>query len=174
MAYGLEVLSIIQDEELADDEIEFVGCTEDEIEQLKQSQHVDFVPEIYVELTRFMGQSGMEWLLGGDSDYEFVKELKNLVMGMPHVSKYIPNGAFIFMAVLDAYFFFDPKEHNENPEVYMYYEDAVTKSANTLSEFLDNRILILREEQQSRIEKESRSIYYDPDTDSFYTKPLHE
>jgi hypothetical protein len=172
MAYGLEILSIIEREKLAHGEIEFIGCLEDEIEQLKQSQHVDFMPEMYLELMRFMGHSGIIWFLGGESDYDFVRELKNQVMGMNHVSEFIPTSAFIFMGELDAYFFFDPKDHNQNPEVYMYFEDAITKTANTLSEFLDNRIRILREERQRRIETESRSVYYDPDTDSFYTKSL--
>lgn len=169
MSFGQEILSIIQNEKLVGGEIVFAGCTESELEHLKDSQQVDFIPATYRQLMGAIGRTGIECLLDGECTYSVVTDLKNHVMQMHHPSQSIPTGAFIFLSVLDAYFFFDIQEHNDNPPVHMYYEDQISVTSATFTMFIESKLQLRRQEKDERVLDEQRSIYYNPKDDSFYT-----
>src|SRR5437870_1478125 len=57
------------------------GCTEDEIESVKEFQNVTFIPEIYRQFLLYFGHGAGSLLRGSDYSYEWLSRLKKFAIG---------------------------------------------------------------------------------------------
>ena len=60
----------------------FKGCTEDEIEQLRKTQGVDLLPEMYRRIMLRMGKNGMSQILWGEADCHLLDAQKKNLLKM--------------------------------------------------------------------------------------------
>ena len=103
------------------------GCTEREIEQIRQSQGVDYIPEVYRQFLLAVGNSiGGVIYKGTDYNYRYLLRLKEwaegIVSGLPN-SPELPPDAFVFVMHQGyIFFFFRTFGRNDNPPVYSYFE----------------------------------------------------
>lgn len=127
----------------------FEGCTEEEIEALKQYQQVHYVPKIYQQFLEVAGhKSGGILFKGADANYECLKWLKAAAKTVldecsdDHLL-FLPEDAFVFLMYQSSEFsFFLTGEQQENPPVYNYHQcdEKFNKVAEHLSEWFEMRI----------------------------------
>lgn len=147
-SFGETIKTIILNEQLYmvehTEEIELIGCSASEIDTLQNAQNVSQLSVIYRELMAAIGKSGMSWLCGGSAEYEDVRLLKSKLSRLQS----IPNDAFFFFSIEDAYFYFRTGDTSGDPAVLMYHEDEIHLTADTFSEFIMQKITMHRAVKQ--------------------------
>jgi SMI1/KNR4 family protein SUKH-1 len=132
----------------------FQGCSQDEIEALKEYQKVDFIPKIYREFLEAIGhKSGRILFKGGDASYKALKSLKPGAIFIIEDCKdqhslTLPPDAFVFaMFQSSDFFFFQTSEHLDDPPVYYYQEcmQEFAQVADHLSLWFESRITEIEE-----------------------------
>jgi hypothetical protein len=102
---------------------EIIGCSKDEIEEIKASQNVSYLPPLYEDFLLIMGRHAGELFIGSDWYYPDLLKLKN---GAETTPCELPDDAFILLDHQGYQFmFFRTASQNPDPEVYHYMESAV-------------------------------------------------
>jgi hypothetical protein len=122
------------------------GCSEEEIELVRQGQHVDFLPQVYREFLREVGKQAGNLFAGSTYTYWAALTLKdetNYELEKFERNFRIPDDAVVF---LDhggyANWYFHTRDRDDNPAVYVFYEEGemVQKLTDHLSQFLEDAI----------------------------------
>jgi hypothetical protein len=105
---------------------EFIGCTQEQVEEIKIRQHVSSLPSLYEEFLLKMGRSAGKFLPGPEHFYPIVLELKEVAVGILKEnlpSFVLPDDAFIFTENQGYEFmFFLTNEKSDDPPVFHYLE----------------------------------------------------
>ncbi|MBI5961485.1 MAG: hypothetical protein HY866_22285 [Chloroflexi bacterium] len=160
---------------------ELIGCSEQELEELKQAQNVTCLPEIYSELLRLMGKQGMGQTLDAYADHKYLLGMKSgFVEDMNEIELCYPKDAFVFWRDQQGcgYWFFRTRGCETDPAVYEYREaSCFYKLAETLSEFILMQVDIDPEIRkvfaENIIRSRSINLYFDLQTDDFYAPHEH-
>lgn len=129
------------------------GCTSSEIEFLKQSQGVDFIPETYVQFLEEMGQGAGLLFVGSDYAYEaliYLKENAVSTLNGARSSLKLPDDAFVFLMHQGyLFYYFHTKDFDNDPAIYSYKEGdkEFQLMSATLSEYFNecvNEMIDLR------------------------------
>lgn len=142
-------------------EFEFIGCTVDELDKLKENQQVSFIPDLYRQLMLTMGHKGIDDLfLYLRCTYRDAETLKNAAL---------PPESFAFMedaGVCLYYFRTDDKQ--DDTAVYVTGDDQPV--AAHFSEFVEHFIDIhwqsIEDDQEGK-----DAYYYDAATGEFSVIP---
>ncbi|MCQ3932518.1 MAG: hypothetical protein DPW16_18875 [Chloroflexi bacterium] len=156
------------------------GCTEDEIDQVKEFQEVSYIPAIYRDLLTVMGHCGLSDFLMGDAYWEKLKSTKGLFEWFAKASKLTayPQDILVFFDDLgQLFYFFRTKDHLDDPPVYSYpygngpASSRFAKLSESLSEFFLSRLQIYSTFIKTGIEKWEplTQVYYDANLDDFRT-----
>jgi hypothetical protein len=122
------------------------GCTSEEIEFLKQSQGVDFLPETYVQFLEEMGQGAGLLFLGSDYTYNFLIVLKENALSTLKSARSqlkLPDDAFVFLMHQGyIFYYFHTKNLDNDPAIYGYKagEKEFKLISATLSEHFNNSV----------------------------------
>ncbi|MBC7871121.1 MAG: hypothetical protein H7Y09_09815, partial [Chitinophagaceae bacterium] len=100
----------------------FVGCTDEEIEELRQSQNVNRLPKVYINCMKVLGKQSGFIGIGSEIIYRYVKVLKqeaaNIVINS-EVGFLLPADAFVFFMSHSCIFkFFLTDNEDEDPPVF--------------------------------------------------------
>ncbi len=152
------------------------GCTEDEIELLRQGQGVEFLPEMYRQIMLFMGSTGMSQVLDGAAGCHLLAGGKRLWFeGVLKERKIISTKDFFLMMEHHGYqyFFFRTKDKLDDPPVWgQWDDDYFYKLGDSLSTFILEELEPSREKHNERYERRMATVYYyDPEQDDFYGAP---
>ena len=120
---------------------QIVGCTEDEIQQIKQRQNILHLPAFYFDFLRFMGHSaGNLFFRSGLAYYPDLLTLKNLAIAEPRVGT-IPENAFVFLVDDERFMYFLTSDESDDAAVHCYDDNQFRFNYyGTYSEFLFERI----------------------------------
>jgi hypothetical protein len=149
------------------------GCTNGEIEILKQAQGITCFPETYHQILLLMGKSGMEWVLYGRTTYEFLKQAKEEFTSIVSQAAGISYPQDIFVFLMDHrkrhFGFFRTKDCDDDPIVYGYEGQGwFNKLADTLSEFILQELDRNEYRTTERWQKRHQTAYcYDVTQDGF-------
>lgn len=117
----------------------FLGCSPEELEEIRLGQQVDFLPRIYREFMLEMGK-GAGGFLFNDGIYT-----------CPSAAE---NKAFVFfVSSNDIFYYFETDPQVDDPPVYQFdnrYAKLI-KANETLSNFLDAYVNMLNEVLHSKI-----------------------
>jgi hypothetical protein len=100
----------------------FIGCVEEELEELKLAQKVQYLPQVYRQFMLEMGRtSGGLHRVDGEFRYPFVKDFKP--DGLPPIwlpeDFELPDDIFVFVTDKDAFaLYFHTKAEEDDPIVY--------------------------------------------------------
>lgn len=159
--------------------VELIGCTESELEALKQAQHVSCLPEVYCGLLRLMGKQGMGWVLDtAYADYEELLSMKDsFVEEMNETGLNYPDDIFVFWEDQQGcgYRFFRTKDCQDDPAVYEDRDrSCFYKLAENLSSFIYRWIDIDKKRRQELtleiMERRTVELRFDMDRDDFYSE----
>jgi len=122
------------------------GCTEEQIDEIKVKQRVNFLPEIYRQFLLWMGRNAGDLYLGSDYTCNRLLHLKDEANSdferFGHTFRFADD-VFVFMSHGGyVYWYFDTKDKNDDPSVYMYHESnrVSVKVDEHLSQFFDDSI----------------------------------
>jgi hypothetical protein len=154
------------------------GCTEAEIESLKQAQHTACLPEVYRQVLLFMGKSGIEWVVYGRTTYEFLKQAREEFIAAAAHNPAVSYPQDIFVFLMDhrkcRFGFFRTKDGADDPVVYGY-EGQFYKLADTLSEFILQELDSNSYRSEERGKQRRQVTYcYDASQDQFVVIPHPE
>lgn len=132
-------------------EDDFVGCSENKIQDIIKAQNVTFFPKIYHELLLRMGQKGFEKIMDCDCLCKHLYKMKQYTKeNYPdHPLAQIPDDAFVFADdVGGAFLYFQTSQELEDPPVTVFndYKWGEIKRIESFSEFL--RIVLSQIEDQ--------------------------
>lgn len=151
----------------------YKGCTDGELDELKQNQNVDHLPETYYQLMSAMGKSGIETLLDGNATCHGIRDLKNH-FAKSHPQEYWPQDIFVFFDHQGEIFYFFRTTGEADPAVYSADEETTFfyKLADSISEFFLGEIEPEREEIRRRKERLRNIVFrYSAELDEFYGDP---
>jgi len=106
-----------------------VGCTDDEIEQLRIAQGVERLPALYVEFMRQMGRSDGGLAKSSDADLSYAVAIK---LKSPEVGYALPilrslgleQESFVFLSDNTNFIYtFDSRDTQADPLVYSFTEN---------------------------------------------------
>lgn len=105
---------------------QIIGCTENEINEIKSHQNVDNLPLFYHQyLLRFGKQSG-DIFLGFDADIYYLFDLKedaNAMLSQSSMGYELPESAFVFQGQQGhTFWYFLTAQEKINPPVYLISE----------------------------------------------------
>lgn len=157
----------------------FVGCTDEEIEQVKTFQNIAYIPEAYRDLMRVMGHGGLSRIAAGEANWNLLEKVKKDFMKMLKYHKIVyPDDLLVFYEEEDTFYFCRTQPEIDDPAVYGYSGAwrgktppylGLAKLATSLSAFWEMLIL----ESKSRVEKTHEywepiaKVYYDAELDEF-------
>jgi len=102
------------------------GCTQEEIEELKQLQEVAILPKIYEAFLQVAGRSCGDIFIGYDSTYYSIKKLKVFLLKTiqeDESTRVLPAESFVFLSKHHyAFWYFSALEDSYDPPVYRYVE----------------------------------------------------
>ena len=116
------------------------GCTTEEIEQIRQAQNVERLPEIYRQFLLYMGQGSGRLFASCDYTYGRLQSMKQELEHQIRVNhaQLLPPEAFVFLYdTADIYYWFCTNA-GDDPPVF-YHEDGhsdFVKIAESLTIFL--------------------------------------
>ncbi len=153
----------------------FQGCTEEEILKIKEFQNISYVPQVYSDLLRVIGNSGLSDILMGDANWDRLKINKELFAWFAKTSNLAyPNDVLVFYSDLGQLFYFFRTKHQLNdPPVYGYPIDTVgsrlAKLSDSISSFFLSRLEIYAKFIETGREewRPLAKVYYDPSLDDF-------
>jgi hypothetical protein len=128
---------------LGEQETDIVGCSVEEIEQLKTIQGVTNLPQLYIEFLLSMGKKMGKFFTGASMTYwsmqymNFKKEAR-LLLAENSINFDLPENVYIFL-IHNGYIFmyFDTSLKDYDPLVYRYIEgDVQPKQAGYFSDLL--------------------------------------
>jgi len=131
---------IVLDEKLA--EIDFKdleGCTEPEIEIIRQAQNAACLPEVYRQLMLTVGKKGIDDLLVGSANYHIVQRFKSTFDDYFVDPLLYPPDSFFFWkdGQGSSFYFFRTQPCVDDPAVYGWLgKRCFHKLAETFSEFI--------------------------------------
>jgi len=126
-------------------------CTKEQIDKVYSLTNDKKLPEAYIEFMTAMGNGTDEKYMGGDSC--FMDEIEDLNEGAAEIleedeSKHtLTKEDFVFWMCQGCQICFFKLNEGDNPPVYFYNEngkDEIVKIADTLTEFLINRLEVNR------------------------------
>lgn len=114
------------------DELDFIGCSEDEIREEMNVQNIERIPEVYRQFLMVMGKQPAYFLIGIDATYAWLKHIKNSFYSLiekdnrklraenkPIVT--VTDDVFVFFSQQShSFIFFYTNNEEENPPVYRY------------------------------------------------------
>jgi hypothetical protein len=118
-----------------------IGCTEEEVEHLKERQGVDFLPEVYRQFLLTFGYSrGGYFLQGEDVGYLALLELKQVAQELLERENAppLPDDMFVFYSHHGYQFMcFATAKRDADPPIYSYveYDEQLADVGVTLSDF---------------------------------------
>lgn len=138
---------------------QFKGMTEQEIEEVRIAQRVEYLPEIYRQFLLHMGRGAGRLFQGLDYTYSDLLDIKEAAIefGAEDDPPFeLPEDAFVFRSDQGVQFlYFHTIGKEDDPAVYSYVEGdrkhRPLKLADKLSEFFYNSA-----EEEARISKEQR------------------
>lgn len=157
----------------------FEGCTDDEIEQVKEFQNIAYIPQSYQDLLRVMGHSGLSYIAMGEADWNSLEEAKrDFVKTMRFDKINYPNDLLVFCSELDTYYFFRTKGQDDNPTVYGYspgwgmkgtVHSGIVKLAENLADFCFTQLMVHRSLIDTGREnwEPMAKAYYDAELDEY-------
>jgi hypothetical protein len=154
-------------------EIDFEGCTDEELEELRQLQHVLYLPEVYRRVMSVMGKKGLSCIADGNACYAGRTSWKLDRIDFARIGIHAPPDAFVFLEHQGyVYNFFRTHDCDPDPAVYMYCDDdCFYQLAASFSDFL---ILEMSPDEQRKawIRQTMQNGYrYDPNTDEMVIVP---
>ncbi|HEX3052876.1 MAG TPA: SMI1/KNR4 family protein [Aggregatilineaceae bacterium] len=147
------------------------GCTAKELEELRETQNVERLPEVYRQFMLLMGKQGIGEVLGafGEFTVQQASEFKrNLIMKLDRVKVLYPNDIFVFFEGYrqDRFYFFRTKDEGEkDPIIYCYFDgsDYFRKMSDTLSQFILQELDPSEYRRKKRWTKRQEEIFvYNP------------
>jgi hypothetical protein len=116
----LETYGIVKPEE-------FLGCSEQEIEEIMRAQNVAALPSVYLDFLRIMGKGAGEFMQELEIFYPDVVSIKDYVLkeivNNQRTNFKLPDTAFVFMMNQGYEFlYFDTNNVDGDPPVYHYIE----------------------------------------------------
>ena len=154
----------------------FQGCSEAELEALRQAQGVDYLPEMYRRVMGVMGKWGISHLLCGiASCSERLAEQRYYLEEFDEEGITYPPDLFIFLGDSQGCgcSFFRTADRNDDPPVYGYWEDgALHKIADSFSSYLTFTLHTIAEEANDReVEIHGTDYRFDPEQNEFVVVP---
>ena len=123
------------------------GCTDSQIAELKSIAKTKTLPKAYLEFLSAMGNGTLGGYMRGDSC--FMDEIYDLKQGATELlnenesENKLTDDDFVFWMSQSCMFCFFRLSDGDNPPIYFYNEsgeDRFVKIANSLVEFLTNRL----------------------------------
>jgi len=139
--FGDELRTLLVSCELAT-ESELRGCSDDEIEAIRLHQHVKFLPDIYRQLLRAVGQNAGQLFQGSYfecSAAPYLKEGAQEILEDEELPFVFPDDAFVFLDHQGyAWLYFHTATGDDDPPVYRFNgaEAKQVVIADSLSSFL--------------------------------------
>lgn len=156
----------------------FKGCTDDEIEEVKEFQNIQYIPQAYRDLLQIMGKSGLSWIAMGEANWDLLKKIKGSFESHMQWRGYkYPADLLVFFAEMDVYYFVRTRDQHDDPPVYSNgawwreggVEREIAKMAESLSEFW--LMLVVARKRLSELGSEGwkpmAGGYYDPELDEY-------
>jgi hypothetical protein len=142
----------------------FEGMPDDEIEQVKTRQDVQFLPSVYIEFLRVMGRKSGGIFGGCDITLPTLAILKTALFNELQDSREmganvpdLPPACFVFLSIQGTdFFYFDTATNADDPEVYYYMGnwDRVYLVADRLSDWFWNQSFNYLDLPQSLIKRD--------------------
>jgi hypothetical protein len=127
--------------------VDFIGCSDQEIDQLAEAQQVKYLPDVYRHLMSRAGKAGISYIYQDyDGTYETVLILKEFVredIQDCELDLQYPDDAFLFAFYTEKYLMFRTYDCNPDPAVYIFSHETGHwhKAFDSFSEFLWTRYL---------------------------------
>lgn len=165
--------------EMIDSNFVFKGCTDMEIDKVKEFQNITYIPQSYRELLQVMGHRGLSRIAMGESDWNLLEKVKADFIGMMQLHRMsYPSDLLVFYNELETFYFCRTRDRIDNPTVYGYsngwiVEGAVQPGMAKLAERLSDYWLMLIDAYRNLTEggignwKPLAQIYYDSDLDEY-------
>ena len=148
------------------------GCTELEIEKLRERQGVDYLPEMYRQLMLLMGREGLSKLLMGPASCESLgaEALAQFERMLRNRGICDPKDFFVIMVHAGyQFFFFRTKDQVPDPPVWGQWDDNYFyRLSDSLSQFILEELEGKKERWRRRM---NTAYFYDPAKDNFYGVP---
>jgi|GEM_PF-2510807 len=128
----------------------FIGCTGEEIEELRQRQNVKRLPKVYINCMKVLGKQSGFIGIGSEITHHYVKVLKEEAAKMvidSEVSFLLPSDAFVFFMSHSCMFkFFLTDNEDEDPPVFRYVEteSEFYKETEHLSDWYEQELDVIR------------------------------
>lgn len=104
------------------------GCTEQQLQEIKIAQGVQYLPYLYEEFLRFMGVSSGDLFIGMDSTYAYLKSgrMKQALQNLLDKDNFsqILEPFFVFMSQQGHSFWYFKTGQNSDPEVFLYTQKS--------------------------------------------------
>lgn len=106
----------------------FIGCNEKQIDEIKKSQDVDRLPQLYLEYLLHMGVASGDLYIGLDVGYRWLtgysfRDAMNDALRFAKLDE-IKNDYFVFYTRQTHTFLFFPLFQGDDPPVYIYSESS--------------------------------------------------
>ncbi len=121
------------------------GCNELEIENIMDSQDVDFLPTTYLQVLTQMGKEGFDVVMDCACLCTDINGLKQSIFEEYYEDAYSPitKGVFVFAEHMNAAFwYFHTVDKMDDPPVFVYddYSRKHVQHSQSFSEFLLNQV----------------------------------
>ena len=137
-------------------EKDFVGCTDDEIQNVKNSQRVKYLPSIYEEFLSTMGRAAGDLFIGTNAffpDLLRVKETALMLLEDCNFAFQLPDNVFVLSEHQGYQFhYFECNKDVDDPPVWWYIERKTQpeKISESLSDYFEDIIIRLETTSKRR------------------------
>jgi hypothetical protein len=119
------------------DKLEFMGCTSQEIVNLKKRQGVNYLPPPYEDFLRVMGHYSGDLFIGSNYNYPGILVYKeNMIYSLEIEDNPEYQDIFVFMEHQGyVYYYFHTQNMADNPEIFTAYEGRILSLETRLKEY---------------------------------------
>ena len=131
--FGLNFKAYLLDRGIGENEyFKFLECSDEDIEQTRIEQDVEFLPRIYREFLLTMGYGAGTFLLGSAYTCNKLLDMKDAakgIMELGNAQENLPDDAFVFFMHQGYTFcYFRTTNQDDDPPVFLYIEGKPTST----------------------------------------------